>query len=137
MGVGLVPQIVGLWLGASWQFGASAGLYYPWSEDGGSIAPQEAVSDWGWRGRGPVAPVKDGPLMVKLATPLEYDQARYHLQGHFAQGRPMWICYDQSQGDRTFLAIRAPGRQAFEFREGHWPQQAQINYVEHEAMRVT
>lgn len=132
MGAGLVPQIVGAWLGLSYSPGF---LLTPWGDDSNTASFEEVVSEYLWRGRGPVAQANDGALGIKLLTEFDYELARYHLDGIFGSGKPTWICYDQAQAERMFLALRPQGRQGFELAQGWWPRQARINYVEHSPLR--
>lgn len=134
MGAGLVPQIVGLWLGLSY---TPTYLGLPWGEDSNTAMFQETVSEFGWAGRGPVATPNDGALSIKLSSEFDYELARYHLIEVFGTGRPMWICYDQAQADRLFLALRTNTRIGFEYQSGWWPRQGGIPYREHAPLRPT
>jgi hypothetical protein len=132
MGAGLVPQIVGAWLGQSY---TPAFLHLPWGEDSNTAQFAETVSEWGWSGRGPVATPNDGTLQIKLSSEFDYELARYHLIEVFGSGRPMWICYDTAQADRMFLALRTKTRIGFEYAPGWWPRQGGIPYQEHAVLR--
>jgi hypothetical protein len=136
MGVGLSPIVVGAWLGLSWTLGGNPWLKTPWGEDTDEIRPVETTSEWGWRGRGPTNPVRTTTAAFNLATDGDYDAARY-VRGHLAVNRPMWVCFDQAQGDRTWLALRQVGAEGIEFRPGWFPRQGQFALVEHEPLRVS
>lgn len=134
MGVNLVPQIVGAWLGLSYMPSGGA-LWLPWGEDSNTAQFAETVTEWGWSGRGPVATPNDGSLQIKLSSEFDYELARYHLIEVFGSGRPMWICYDTAQADRLFLALRTKTRLGFEYAPGWWPRQGGIPYQEHAVLR--
>jgi hypothetical protein len=134
MGVGLVPQVVGLWIGKSYQ--PPANFLNPWSEDQDRLLVAETASEWGWKGRGPAAAPNAGAFNTKLLTDDEYDVARYHVAGHYGRGRPMWICYDQAQADRMFCAIRPGGDLGYSYLGNWFPRQGRIPYEEHEVLRA-
>lgn len=135
MGAGGIPIIVGAWLGMAWV--PLNNFEQPWGEDQATLSSMETVSEWQWRGRGPTALVRDGSLALKLITEDEYDLARYHIAGHFMRGRPMWVCEDQAQADRTFLSLKTPGHFGFNFAPRWFPRQAMgWQYVEHEPQRA-
>jgi hypothetical protein len=131
MGAGLLPQVVGLYLGMAWDPGF---FDNPWGEDQTDLVTIEAVSDRGWRGRGPTVPPKAGDIGLKLPTEDVYDVARYHIGGHWSAGRPMWICYDQEEAERTFLALRPVSHLNIGFLPVWFPRQVRFPYVEHEPL---
>jgi len=134
MGAGLLPVVVGLWVGMAYQ--PANNFLMPWSEDQDDLVVKETVSEWAWRGRGPVAAPNTGTMNTKLLTDDEYDLARVTVGGHFGRGRPMWIAYDQLQADRAFLAIRPSGNLGYRYEQSWYPRQSQIQYVEHEPLRL-
>jgi hypothetical protein len=70
-----------------------------------------------------------------LDTSEEYDQARYHILGHYARRRPMWIVPDVSQAERALLAIRPQERLAFPYERDWWRlRRGSIVYLEHEPL---
>lgn len=135
MGSGVVPQIVGLYVGLAW----SRNKYDPPLNDE-SLEPlvQEYESPAGWIGRGAVTPRRSGAIRVRLDDNEEYEVARYHILGHFAAGRPMWIVHDPLQSDRAVLAI-APrgGTLGFPNDYQSWLQRKaeSMAWVEHEPLR--
>jgi len=135
LGVGILPVVVGLWVGMAYQ--PPSGFLIPWSEDQDTLVGQETVSEWGWRGRGPVVAMNSGALNMKLLTDDEYDVAPHPIAGHYGWGRPLWICYDQDQADRTFLGIRPFGEFGYGYRNNWWPRQGSVPYIEHEPIRPT
>lgn len=133
MGAGILPVIVGLWLGQSWQ----PGLFCtPWGDDADVLTAKETETEWGWKGRGLVANIRQGTMIVKLPSDDAYDIARYHIQGHYGRSRPMWVVYDMAQADRAFLAIRPTGSLGFNYEPNWWPRQCRIPYLEHEPARA-
>ena len=133
LGAGLVPQIVGLWLGASWQPAHYLGL--PYDDDGQQlILEQSDPTQAGWRGAGLAARGKDGELSFALAGEAEYATARYHVRENFhGRNRPMWILHDGTgRAERAVLAVPPPGRLSFRFDAGWHSRQAIVAWVEHE-----
>ncbi|HEX7050171.1 MAG TPA: hypothetical protein VF188_08230 [Longimicrobiales bacterium] len=129
MGVGLRPQIVGLYLGLSL---ALPPLRMPWAEEETDLAFQEVRTAAGWIGAGEIARARVGELRVRLEDYLAYDQARLHLEGHFGRRRPMWIVYDDRQAERAALAVRPQGRAGFRFDSGWAYRQQDLVWQEHE-----
>src|SRR5258708_21125283 len=103
----------------------------PWSEDAGTDCLAEVLAEWGWAGRGPVATPNDGVLGLKLSSEFDHELPRYHLVELFGSGRPMWICYDPSQGDRSSLALRPHVRLASGHAQASFPPQTPATYLEH------
>jgi hypothetical protein len=102
MGAGLKPQIPGLY------FGKSISVPYldkPWSEDMDTMFVSEATLESGWTGRGPITQRRGGTITLKASSFDNYDdELRYHFQGRFGSGAPMWIALDEDQGDRPRIA---------------------------------
>lgn len=134
LGAGLLPVIVGAWVGMAYDPGF---FLKPWGEDQDDFPVQTVVTEWGWRGRGPAPTPNVGQIGLRLDTEDAYDVARYHLQGHWASGRPMWCLYDQAQADRLFLALR-PEQTHFGLNiEPSWSRRSVVfPYVEHEPVRA-
>lgn len=133
MGTGLVPVIVGAWLGTAYQ---PAFLYMPSSDDGATFTRPGNMTEWGWRGGGPSVVTRDGTLNIKFDSTADYTTARLFLVKQFAAGRPMWICHDQAQADRTILAMFPDGARIDpRFDSGWFPRQVQLPYAEHEPRR--
>lgn len=133
MGTGLVPVVVGAWLGTAYQ---PSFLYMPSADDGATFTRPGTTTEWGWRGGGPPVVTRDGTLNIKFASVGDYTTARPFLVKQFAAGRPMWICHDQAQADRTILAMFPDGARIDpRFDSGWFPRQVQIPYVEHEPKR--
>ena len=130
MGTGLKPQVVGLYLGCS------LALEYfdrPFQDDQDELVGATVESDAGWLGRSRSIQRRAHELEVKLPSFAAYDQVRYHLQGHFGKGRPMWLLHDLDQADRAVLVVRAPGTLGFGFTPGWGWRRGKLGYVEHEA----
>lgn len=132
MGAGLKPKVVGLWLGLSY---SPDFLSRPHAPDEDELVVQESESDWGWIGRGETTPRRTGTILLKLTNLFDYDLARFHLQGLFGRGRPMWIVQDSDVAERAVLAIRPRNRFGFS-REPDWfYHQGQIEWTEWEPSR--
>lgn len=136
MGVGLVPQVVGLWLG--YAFAPQDGLRFPVAPDQTQLLLEETISEAGWRGRNAPGLVRTDTLNFKMGAQglYDYELGRYHIQGLFGGGRPMWILYDDEQAHAAVLAIR-PGNDTLGFaRTPDWfYPQASVPWVEHEPLR--
>lgn len=130
MGASLKPEVVGLYLGGSY-----SPDYFdkPWNEDGADLLVQEAINQHGWSGRGPANKMRAGTIQLSLSSFDEYDaKARYHLQGLYNEGFPMWIVFDEKQADRAVLAEMPPGRLGFMLEPGWGFRRAQLNWRERE-----
>jgi len=132
MGAGVTPSIVGAWLGLSYQ---PAPFDLPFEPDGDELRAAETQTEAAWLGRNQPATVRGGTISMKLDSVAEYERARYHLQGHYGRGRPMWVIFDEAQADRAVLAIRPTGRLAFGQTREWWYPNVQLPFVEHEPRR--
>lgn len=133
MGTGRVPVVVGLWLGVAYQ---PAFLYMPSADDGATFTRTGTATEWGWRGGGPRVVTHDGTLNIRFDSAADYATARPFLVKQFAAGRPMWVCHDQAQADRSVLTMFPDGARIDpRFDTGWFPRQVQIPYVEHEPLR--
>ena len=133
MGANQRPNIVGLWLGLSWE---SRVFDEPWSDEASQTVGTVTVSPSGWEG-GHLAERRTGTIGLRMDNAFEYDQARYHIQGLFAAREPMWLMYDGGQADRTILVTRPPGRLGFEFPSAdQWlDRRGSFQWSEHEPLR--
>lgn len=129
MGAGLKPQLIGLWAGLSYE---PTHFLRPADEEADRLFVSEFVTESGWIGRNQVTRRRNGTINYKILSFNDYDQVRYHLHGHFGSGRPMWICFDQDQADRTILTIRPQGVQGFPFGTDWGYRQTQLAWLEHE-----
>lgn len=135
LGANVLPKVVGFWLGMAYT--PFNNFLVPWDEDADTLLTTDTVTEWGWRGSGPIATPNVGAMNMKLLTDDEYDLARYNLAGHYARRRPMWICFDTTQADRMFLAIRPESSQlALSYTRGWFPRSGSIPYIEHEVLRI-
>jgi len=133
LGAGILPQVVGAWLGLAWQ---PDFLGNDWGEDQCELVCQEQSSDLGWVGRTYPQPRRNGSLVFQLTDYWSYELARYHVQGHFlARGRPMWIVMDRSQAERAVLAEFMPGTNGLRYRRGWGFRSGDIGWREHEPRR--
>lgn len=133
MGTGLVPQIVGLWLGLSW---ATPHPDLPTASGQADVLGEEAASEAGWLGRGALTERRAGGFGIRLATPFDRDVARYHLEGHYRAGRPMWLVEDDELAERSVLALVPLGPLGIR-RELRWFNgEVVVPWVEHQPRRV-
>lgn len=132
MGAGLKPQIRGLYVGKS----LSPRPYdFPTYDEPFEPMMEVIESEAGWRGVNALTIRRQGTIGLRMRSVIEYDQARYHLVGHFARNRPMWVVFDQYQADRSILVVQNGGF-AFGF-DGAWLYRRALNipWVEHEPQR--
>lgn len=138
LGANITAQVVGLYLGKGFYSASQSDWLFtvPTSPDGGTLQGVEAMSEAGWAGRGLQTERREGAIPIKLVSYFNYDLARYHLQALFGFGRPMWIVFDDSQTERSFLAIRPQPQFGFS-RQQQWAYpQASVPYQEHEPLRA-
>ncbi len=128
LGAGIKPVVVGLWLGTAYE---PTYFFNPWAEDRSSLLVQEDVSTRGWKGRGPAVDARVGDFGIQADTDALYTTARYHLKTLYGAGHPMWICFDRSQADRSFLAVRPAGG-VYDFPKLGVSRTARIPYEEWE-----
>jgi hypothetical protein len=130
MGTGLAPKLVGVWLGTVLDL---AGLTLPVAPGSHRLVAPVHRSDVGWMARGRAVQQRDGVLTVRFTTLFDDELARYHLEGHYGAGRPMWVIHDSDEADRAFLAIRPEGSVIGTRRDArYFFPQAEIPYEEHE-----
>lgn len=135
MGADLRPQIIGLWIGLSWE----PGLFWnPLAANRVSISGPETITPQRWRGRALLGTERVVSMTVKLPSLFAYDQARLHIEGLFAANEPMWVIPDQDQADQAFLAVPPLGRIGFNFGDSSdWGYlQMVIEAIEHEPLRT-
>lgn len=132
MGAGLKPQTVGIYLGLAW---TPPTPDYPWEEETTETGGMDFETDGGWIGSSRTWNRRTGSLNVRLASALDYDQPRLHIQGFYAQRHPMWVCFDDQQADRTWCSQKPRGTMGFRFdREWLNKRRAEIPLVEHEPL---
>ena len=135
MGADLKPEIVGLWLGLSWE---TEEPWLPIAENQIELAGSESITPDLWRGRTGLGIARTDVLTLKLPSFYAYDQARFHIEGLFAANNPTWIIYDTDQADRAVVTGPRLGRIGFRFSGGtDWGyQQIALDWVEHEPLRT-
>lgn len=129
MGAGLVPVIVGLWLGTRWE---PATIPPPVIDEDDELVALEVESDVGWIGRTLPVRRRRGQLVLELESLAEYDSTvAGHIRDQYGRGRPMWIVYDDDRPERAVLGLRPRERMGFRYERG-WPyRRATVNWVEH------
>jgi hypothetical protein len=134
MGAGLQPNVVGLWLGMSYQ---PTALYRPFTRHTTEFRAQETVSPIGWRGRGPRAFNRATTLNLRMDTQFEYaDQARFTCEELLGAGRPTWIVEDQSRPQEAALVLRVLGTQGFAEPQNWANPVGSFTVIEHEEVPV-
>lgn len=134
MGVGLRPQVVGLWVGLSY---SPAHLFRPSSPDADFMLVEESTLPSGWVGRSKVANRRQGTIQLRMQDWFEYELSRYHLHAVFGRARPTWIIHDEDQADRAVLADRAGNSELGLVREkgSNWSYpQGSIGWLEREPL---
>jgi len=130
MGADLLPVITGLWLGLSW---SPDYLEMPSARDADDLIVEETESAVGWLGRGPATQRRSDTIRLKLSSFTEHDQARYHIQGLFGAGYPMWFFPHDTQADQGMCVIRPSGSHLGFSRQTDWGyEQVSFAYQEHE-----
>lgn len=132
MGAGLKPKVVGLQLGYAWEC-----EYWtrPVGEGGVRLAGEVVESGSAWRARTTPTRQRVLTLKLKLVDYASYDAARYHLEGHFASGRPMWLVLNQDQADRA-IQVEVEGPIGFNYETDYGYQQCTFACVEHGPLRA-
>lgn len=127
-----IPRLVGIQLGYAWEC-----EYWtrPVGEGLSRLTGDVSESASGWRAR--TTPTKQKVLTLKLRLTdfVSYDQARYHLEGHFASGRPMLLVLNQDQADRA-LQVEVDGPIGFNYETDYGYEQVTFSCVEHEPLRA-
>lgn len=135
MGADLRPEIIGLWIGLSWQ---PEELWRPLGANEVSISGPETITPQRWRGRALIGTERVASMTVKLPSLVAYAQARLHIEGLFAANEPMWVLTDQDQADQAFVAAPPLGRLGFRLGDvSDWGfQQMVIEAIEWEPLRT-
>jgi len=130
MGAGLVPKIVGLYLGLS--FRPEHPQQQRFSFGATELSYDEEVSATGWLAASDVANRDRGEMLFWFADRTEAEQARYHLRSLFMKRKPGWLVHDDELATRSHLAVAPPG--VLDIHSGRdWSEpQAVVPWVEHE-----
>ena len=129
MGTGLVPEVVGLWVGLAVELRAR----WPWDDDGSELVSVRMESESGWIGRGRRTRRRRGEIVTRLQTFEQYDELiRYPIASLFADGVPMWIVPDIAQTEKAVLALHAGDTFTMpETETGLWRGDTPIAWIEH------
>ena len=136
MGANLKPEIVGLYLGRSYE-----PLYHldlPFEDDDGETFFDSVMSDTAWSAATRAAHRRTGAITLKLASEAEYttNGARTHiLENLMRDRRPTWFCPNQEQAEKTLLIRHAGGRYGFPRRQGWAHRQSTFRWVEHQPLQ--
>jgi hypothetical protein len=132
MGASLTPWVGGLYVGMPW---TPQAFYRPTADSADQLIITESQSDSGWKGRGRISRRRRGTLSVKCTSFLEYDLARYHIEGLFGAGHPTWLIHDDAHSERAVLATRpADGAADLSYQSGWGYRSGEIPWEEHEAL---
>ena len=127
MGANLKPDIIGLWLGNTWEPGK---LTMPALDEHAQVVTKRGTSDVGWEGNTKAVRQRAGELFLQLADAAQAGALAAIEQ--FDLLRPMWILEDADRAERAVLARRPDGRVGFGFELGWFPRQGRIPWVEHQ-----
>jgi len=131
MGAGLKPEIVGLYLGLSYE--PDYHLDLPFEDESGESFYNDVMSDTAWVASTRAASRRAGPIGLRLSSKDEYEKARYHIKKLFMEERRlMWIFFNQQEAERAVLARHNRGEYSFNVREGWHFRQSSFSWFEHE-----
>lgn len=117
MGAGLLPKVVGLYLGESYQPGHHISLPFGFGDR--RIAGARENDGY------------DRQFNIKLPSWSAYDNTvRYHIEELFLRRHPMWLVFDPDYAERMWLAKAEQGSTGFERRSGWGFPQADLRAVE-------
>lgn len=139
LGIGLLPAVVGLSVGKSWypvprQEGPWM-FNLPTSPGGATLKTAEVESERGWVANGLIGPRKEGDINIKLTSVWDIDPARLNLESLYGDQRcPMWVCYDDSQAERSFMAQRPVDKFGMMREENWYFGRGLVPYREHEVL---
>ena len=102
------PNIVGAWLGTSWQPGAP--IQKPFEDENIELGMQESVSPLLWSGGTEPANRRGGAVTIHLNPGSDESAARTYILQQYMRGRTMWITFDQAKAERTVLTKAPPHR---------------------------
>ncbi len=125
MGANLKPDIIGLWVGNTWEPGK---LTIPMLDEQAEVVTLRSQSDRGWQGNTQVVRRRTGELFLQLDAAAE--PAALTAIADYDLLRPMWILHDADKAERAVLGQRPDGRIGFGFEPGWFPRQGRIPWVE-------
>lgn len=125
MGADLKPEVVGLWVGNTWEPGA---LTLPHQDEYAETMVGVTENTLGWQSGTQAVRRRTGELALQLATTAEV--AAIAALKDFDLRRPMWIVLDGERTERAVLAIRPSGRFGLGYDRGWFPRQGRIPWIE-------
>ena len=128
MGADLKPDIIGLWLGNTWEPGK---ITIPMQDEQAETVTQRGQSDRGWQGNTQAVRRRTGEIFLQLDAAAE--SAAIAAIADYDLMRLMWIIHDADKAERAVLAQRPDGRIGFGFEPGWFPRQGRIPWVELQA----
>lgn len=133
MGANYKPEIVGLYLGLSYE--PSYYFDLPLSDESGESYFNDVMSPFAWVASSLAAHRRSGTIYMRLSSDSEYDTARYHIKQNFMeQRRLMWIWHNQENAERAVLARHNAGQYGFTRQAGWSFRQVTIPWFEHEPL---
>jgi hypothetical protein len=106
-GAGVIPQVVGCWLGKAWQ-PTSFLLNHPAQDRVWSTTRTRTRSAYGWQGSSRPVRFRTGTLRIQAADELDYDMIEWQVLDLYARGFPAWICHDKVDGSRDLMLVSCP-----------------------------
>lgn len=136
MGANLRPEIVGLYLGRSYE--TTHYLELPFEDENGESFFDEVMSDTAWSAATRAANRRTGTIDLKLGSEAEYitNGAREHIRDNFMRDRrPMWFIPNQEQAERAVLCMHGGGQYGFTRQDGWAHRQSQFKWFEHQPLQ--
>lgn len=127
MGAGLKPQIVGLWLGTTWEPGQ---FERPLVDENTEIMGNRTETELGWLGTTQRVRRRTGQIGLKLDDTTK-EAAALSAMALFDK-HPMWIVFNADETERVVLADRPPNPVGFQKAVDWFPRSATIPWVERE-----
>lgn len=133
MGAGLAPQVGHLGLGRLWRL--KEFVDRPFEDWTFQVRWAERDLESMWIGAGRPRRRRELRMALRLEDDAEYEQAEYHVVGHFAARRPMWAIMDLDEPERAALATMRPGAIGFRSQTDGWFfRSGEVVGVEHEPL---
>ncbi|KKL87829.1 hypothetical protein LCGC14_1930800 [marine sediment metagenome] len=125
MGAGLTPQVVNLWLGATWEPGE---FERPLLDENNEVVTQATESEFGWQGYTQRVRRRGGEFGLKL-TLASLEAAALTATDLMAL-HPFWLIHDADKTERAVLAMRETSRQGLNKARDWFHRSGRISWVE-------
>lgn len=129
MGVGLRPEIVGLYVGQAYR--PENALRKPFTHGKRELDYPMTKSPAAWVGAGEISQRRRGQYRLRVSRE-DYPLGRYHVEGLYLRGRPTWIVPDDEEAEKAWLSRAEPQTAGFEIPEGRNDYHCDLDCPEHE-----